>query len=176
MYVPRWNCWVSHQSRPKKCNYILLPRGRVHHAFPSHEYDSNLYSCVYDPPVRQGFAFVRGLFDILKELIHGMTHTNWRKFTMGVGHSTNAAQLYPKLKHDPSFSKCRLRTFSSIFGSGPPPPSPFPNTSKAVSEDSRFYYSFNIHSRRSGKRLTLWLVSPLLTSPTVAWAVYVSTT
>ena len=29
-------------------------------------------------------------------------------------------------------------TFSSIFDKGPPPPSPFPNTRRATSEDSRF--------------------------------------
>ena len=32
----------------------------------------------------------------------------------------------------------RFITFSSILGKGPPPPSPFPNTSREMSEDSRF--------------------------------------
>ena len=33
----------------------------------------------------------------------------------------------------------KLVTFSSILGEGPPPPSPFPKTSREMSEDSRFY-------------------------------------
>ena len=35
-------------------------------------------------------------------------------------------------------STAGLLTFSSIFERGPPPPSPFPKTSSAVSEDSKF--------------------------------------
>lgn len=37
-------------------------------------------------------------------------------------------------------------TFSTILGKGPPPPSPFPNTSKDMSEDSKFWEQF--HERR----------------------------
>jgi hypothetical protein len=38
----------------------------------------------------------------------------------------------------------RIRTFSSILASGPPPPSPLPKTRRAVDVDSKFYTNAGI--------------------------------
>ena len=62
-----------------------------------------------------------------------------RKFARIVCYRPNPAKLKDnQLRHK---CTCKRRTFSSIFGSAPPPPSPFQNTRSAVSLDSKFYFS-----------------------------------
>lgn len=59
---------------------------------------------------------------------------------MGVCYSFNATKLNKEgnVKEWLINIEEEFVTFSIILGKGPPPPSPFPNTSREMSEDSRF--------------------------------------
>ena len=97
-------------------------------------------------PVRQRAPAIRLPLRVLEELVHRPAHNDRRELARVVRDSPDTPELcayFPIESHGQPATTTRARdatrTFSSIFASGPPPPSPFPNTSSAVEFDSRFW-------------------------------------
>ena len=109
-----------------------------------------------NPPVRQLRARSRILGDHIEEIVHGVAHVHWGNVPRAITRCPYASELDPKVnpRSRPRRSTDAL-TFSSIFGSGPPPPSPLPKTSREMSEDSRFYVPLVISSNPSQKSVLL---------------------
>ena len=69
-----------------------------------------------------------------------MTHADGGQLSMSVCRGFNTTKLNKEddVRKGEMDIRERFIAFSSILEEGPPPPSPFPNTSKERSEDSRF--------------------------------------
>lgn len=98
-------------------------------------------------PCRQLGSVVRPLLESLKEVIHLPSHADQRDLSVLLSKTLQSSKL-PKVdvkdknvgqKIDGEDHKGKgRRTFSSIGGVGPPPPSPFPKRKRASPVTSRF--------------------------------------
>ena len=92
-------------------------------------------------PCWQHLTLFGRMLNVSEEVINRMAHVNHWQLSRFIGSGTYAAQLeFIALSVEGLLLKKRRHTFSSILFRGPPPPSPLPKTSKAVSLDSRFLW------------------------------------
>ena len=96
-----------------------------------------LISHICGSPIGQSLPATRTFGHIFEKVLNRVTHVHNRQLPMRVRRSAYASQLENCSVQMLLWSTASL-TFSSIFERGPPPPSPFPKTSSAVSEDSKF--------------------------------------
>lgn len=138
VYVPLWNC-VTMSVIPSIMRYNHLPQDIVHRSCMRIRWRVNSQDCS-DSPVWQFAPSLGILGDSVEEVLDRVTHIDRWQFARMVGGRTNTPELNASDIKRPVLGNCAtsMLTFSSIFASGPPPPSPFPNTSSEMSEDSRF--------------------------------------
>ena len=94
-------------------------------------------------PIRQLAPRIRGRLDVIVEIVNRAAHVYDWELPRRVGGTPEAAELSVPtssviIDWDTAGQGKRL-TFSSIFASGPPPPSPLPKTRSDDELDSRFY-------------------------------------
>jgi hypothetical protein len=97
----------------------------------------------HHPPIRQHIPLLTLLHQHLEKVVHGAPHAHGWQLAVVVRHRTDAPELeQPSHQYNCQHrdaARRQVHTFSSIRANGPPPPSPFPNTSSASCDDSRFY-------------------------------------
>ena len=137
VYVPLWNYDIQ-------VSTVLRRARRAQH---TSKYNSPLLRYMNgglrlnsekNAPVRKLGGPFGVLQDDVEEVFDRVSHVHRRKLTVRVASGTDATELQ-KIEHmrRPK-NHWDLLTFSNILERGPPPPSPLPNTSNEMSDDSRF--------------------------------------